>query len=136
METRPLGIKKYETETDGERKRRELLLVLGGAFIGFVNGFFGAGGGMLAVPLLVFAAGLNEKQAHATAIAVILPLSLISGIIYSLNGAMNTTVFTPVLLGTVLGGIIGAILLSKLNNKLLAIIFYGVMLAAGIKLII
>ena len=41
-----------------------------------------AGGGMIAVPAMVNFLGLDEHDAHATAIAVILPLAVISSIIY------------------------------------------------------
>lgn len=126
---------KFKAETEKEKRKRELFLVLGGIFIGFINGFFGAGGGMLAVPLLAFIAGLSTKQAHATAILVILPLSIVSSIVYIRNGAFDAVVFSPVLLGTIIGGIIGAILLVKLNNKAIAFVFYLVMMIAGIRLI-
>ncbi|MDD4839622.1 MAG: sulfite exporter TauE/SafE family protein [Clostridia bacterium] len=129
-------ILKYKEESAQQKRKRITFLILGGIFIGFVNGFFGAGGGMLAVPLLCFVAGLNEKQAHATAIAVILPLSIVSAIVYVRNGALDASIFSPVLLGTIIGGIAGAVLLSKLNNKVLVLIFYLVMVIAGIRLII
>lgn len=126
---------KFRAETTQEKRRRELLLILGGVFIGFVNGFFGAGGGMLAVPLLCFVAGLSAKQAHATAIAVILPLSIVSSIVYIKNGAFDAVVFTPTLFGTILGGILGALLLVKLNNKAISLVFYLIMIIAGVRLI-
>ena len=48
-----------------------------GMGIGATNALFGGGGGMLAVPALKLL-GHAEKQAHATAIAVILPVSALS----------------------------------------------------------
>ena len=56
-------------------KRTEVKSIVCGAATGAANGLFGGGGGMIAVPLLR-AQGLEEKRAHATAIAVILPVSL------------------------------------------------------------
>ena len=43
-------------------------VLLTGALAGFVNGFFGAGGGMLVVPLLIVLVGLADKQAFSSAI--------------------------------------------------------------------
>ena len=54
---------------------------LKGAFIGFVNGFFGAGGGLAAVPLLM-KMGFERKLAHANAVAVILPITFVSLVNY------------------------------------------------------
>ena len=51
-----------------------------GVAVGLVNGVFGAGGGMLAVPLLK-KSGLDQKQSHANAVAVILPITVISAIL-------------------------------------------------------
>ena len=48
-----------------------------GFLIGIVNALFGAGGGMIAVPFLR-TLGLSQKQAQATAICVILPLTVVS----------------------------------------------------------
>ena len=53
------------------------MLMVYGALIGLLNGFFGSGGGILAVTLLQ-KQGLPSRQAHATSIAIILPLSLVS----------------------------------------------------------
>jgi len=49
--------------------------LLAGLAAGFVNGFFGAGGGMVLVPLLIWLVGLPDKLAFSSAISIILPLS-------------------------------------------------------------
>ena len=46
--------------------------IFAGVCIGIVNGLFGAGGGMIAVPILKYM-GFERKDAHKNAIAVILP---------------------------------------------------------------
>ena len=38
--------------------------------------------------------------------------------------------------GVVAGGILGAALLNKLSNKVLSFIFYGIMIFAGIKMVL
>ncbi len=116
-------------------KKRRLFLALAGLFIGIVNGIFGAGGGMLAVPALSFIGGLDDRHSHATAIAVILPLCLVSTVVYSVRGSFEWGVILPTVIGVVGGGIIGALLLKKLSNELLSFLFYGLMLFAGIKMI-
>jgi iron complex transport system substrate-binding protein len=72
-----------------EKKPLGKVLTAGiGFLVGVLNGFLGAGGGMLAVPLLK-KQGLAQKQAHATAIAVIFPLTLVSAAVYVLGGKVN-----------------------------------------------
>jgi|GEM_PF-3394129 len=46
------------------------------------NGLFGAGGVMLAVYSMIHLLKIESHYDHATAIAVILPLTMISGFIY------------------------------------------------------
>ena len=124
-------------KTTGMKNKKNLLLVAVGGITGFVNGFFGGGGGMIVVPMLTLLVKLEEKKAHATAIAVILPITLVSVVIYLFNGAarlnLAQTIFTAI--GVTVGGVIGALLLKKLNNATLVKAFAVVMLAAGVKLL-
>ena len=90
-----------------------------GIVSGLINGFFGGGGGMVVVPFLYYFVGYDEKESHATALLIILPLSILSGILYSLFGNGNFSLFLPVSAGVTLGGVIGAILLKKIKNKVI-----------------
>ncbi len=103
--------------------------------IGFINGFFGGGGGMICVPLLEKMLHLDNKYSHATAIAVILPISFVSAIIYTLGGHIETVPFLTVGIGVLLGGVAGSFLLKFLPSKTIRIIFVFVMLAGGIRLL-
>lgn len=108
---------------------------IGGLFVGFLSGFFGGGGGMVVVPLLIFALGLAEKDAHATAILTILPISIASSVVYIASGSVNYLQLLFATIGFVVGGALGALLLKKLNNTALRIIFSLIMIAAGLKMI-
>lgn len=110
------------------------LLIVGGLVTGALTGFFGGGGGMLVVPVLTGVLSLNEKEAHATAIAVILPISLVSAMVYMFHGGFNVNFGFYTMLGVIFGGILGAALLKKINNKILAFIFYTLMITVGIRL--
>lgn len=101
---------------------------------GAINGFFGGGGGMLLVPLLEKMQGLPTKKAHATAIAVILPISASSAATYVLNGHFEWFPFTFTAVGCILGGIAGALLLKKLRPTATALVFALLMVGVGIKL--
>lgn len=90
---------------------------------------------MIVVPMLVILLKLMPKKAHATAIAVILPISIVSGIISIVSGYYELNVGIPAGLGVVAGGILGALALKKIDNKILVKAFAFVMLVAGVKLL-
>lgn len=119
-------------------KKKKILkntaLIIGGGFVGLINGLLGGGGGTIVVPLYQ-TAEMETKKAHATAIATMLPLSIVSGAIYLIKGKFEVSTGMITMAGVILGGIIGALLLKKINSKLLSVIFYGVMVYAGIKMI-
>lgn len=106
--------------------------VAGGA-AGLANGFFGGGGGMLLVPLLTRWCGLDQRQAFATSIAVILPLCALSSAIYWLRGGLDFMLALPYLLGGVLGGFLGGRMFKKLNMVWLRRAFALLILYGGAK---
>ena len=79
---------------------------------------------------------LGEKKAHATAIAVILPLCLVSAVVYSAGGSFDSSVLAPTVLGVFAGGVAGAAALKKLAVPVLNFLFYGLMLFAGIRMML
>ena len=124
-------------------KRKELMMdrknfyaLGGGMFTGIANGLFGGGGGMIAVPYLERVAGYPTAHAHATAIAVVLPATLVSAVVYLLFGLAPLSLFLPVALGVVLGGLAGAKLLGALEPKYTALAFSVLMLIAGVRMLI
>lgn len=110
--------------------------VWGGLGLGFINGLFGGGGGMVAVPLLSGVLGYPGKQAHATAILVILPVCAVSAITYIVNGFIDLNVIIPAAIGNVAGGLAGAEFLGKLPKFWVDITFIAVMLVAGVRMVI
>ena len=80
------------------RNLEVLCLILLGVGVGFINGFLGAGGGMLLVPIVILILKMQIKVAHATAILIILPICLISGVFYIINGAFVLEIFIPCLI--------------------------------------
>lgn len=101
-----------------------------GGLAGAANGLFGAGGGMILVPLLTRWAGLEDKKAFATSISIIAPLCVVSIIVYCIQGSMDFMQALPYLIGGFLGGLIGGKLFKKVPAKFLhralgLIIIYG-----------
>ena len=106
-----------------------------GILVGFVNGLLGAGGGMIAVPLLK-KCGLDTKKAHANAVAVILPITLFSASVYMFKGYVNlkdALIFMPF---GIVGSVLATYLLKKISPVLLRAVFGGFMIWAGIRMLI
>ena len=118
------------------KKQKGLLkCALWGVTIGTVNGLFGAGGGMLAVPVLK-KMGLDGASAHANAVAVILPVSLVSAGLYLAKDYVNLSdafIFVPTGL---LGAVIGTYILKKISPVWLKRVFGGFMIYAGVRLLV
>lgn len=115
---------------------KPIILALIGGIVGVINGLLGGGGGSLVVPLLQGVGGLPEKNAHASAILAILPLSIVSGVIYAGRGNFPMKSGLLITVGVVIGGALGAVMLKKINTKLLTLVFYGIMVYSGIKMLL
>ncbi len=115
-------------------KKSKFSLYAAGLLTGVVNGLFGAGGGMLGVVVLERMQGLSREKAHATALIVMLPLSIVSIIVYLLRGTLEWNIAPWVALGLVPGSFLGAKLLGRLKGVWINRLFCILMLAAGLRL--
>jgi uncharacterized membrane protein YfcA len=106
---------------------------ISGALAGLANGFFGAGGGLFLVPLFTRFIKMDEKQAFATSVFVILPLSAVSALIYYLRGILDLSVAWPYLVGGFLGGILAGLTFRKIPVTLLRRAFGLLMIYGGIR---
>ncbi len=139
MEQSNINLISYSTRHSNifqSSKRPVWFLLLIGAFIGFVNGFWGGGGGMLCVPSLTYFVGLEEKKSHATTILIMLPLCIASFVIYAINGYFEFDKIWTTGIGFVIGGLVGAYLLKGMSNVFLKFVFSLIILAGGIWLIL
>ena len=117
-------------------KTNVFVLIVVGLVIGFVNGFWGGGGGMICVPTLISILKLPEKVGHATTLLIMLPLSIASFVVYLIGGSIDWSLAWKVGIGFVLGGVLGAMLLKKINNNVLKLVFAGVIIYGGFRLVI
>ncbi|MBQ3022770.1 MAG: sulfite exporter TauE/SafE family protein [Clostridia bacterium] len=109
--------------------------LLWGIPIGFINGFFASGGGIIAVLVLQKFFALDEKKAHATSIMIILPLTVAGTIIYSMSAPVKASVIFGSAAAATVGALLGAKLLSRLSGKFIRIGFGVAMIIASCKLL-
>ncbi len=116
-------------------KKKNLLTIAGSVAVGLINGLLGAGGGMLAVPLLK-KSGFSTKESHANSIAIILPLSVLSAGLYIWSGRVNISDSLIYLPTGILGAIIGAYVLKKIPDKWMRRLFGIFLIWAGARLLL
>lgn len=116
-----------------------LSLITTGILAGFLNGFLGAGGGIVIVFALskMFPEKSVDKNGEfATALCVMLPVSVLSAIIYSARGHMSLEGFGIFIIPAVIGGAVGGLLLGKLSSATVKRLFAALVVVSGIILII
>lgn len=106
---------------------------LAGLCIGAVNVTLGAGGGMLTVPLYK-KMGMSQKQSQINAVATILPITIISAVIYLINGSVAVSDTYIYLIPGLAGSILGTFVIKKTSNKILTVVFALFMIWAGVRL--
>lgn len=118
----------------GDLAMKKSMVGAAGALVGVVNILLGAGGGILAVPILK-KCGLTQKQAQANAVAVILPLTIISFIIYIKKQYVNFFDSLWIIPFSVLGGLLGTFVFRKLSSSFLKKSFGAFMIWAGVRML-
>ena len=106
-----------------------------GALAGFLNGLFGSGGGALAVPAMQRFLKVDTHKAHATAVAIMLPLSVISLFVYAKKIEPNWLAIIALAISGSIGGFVGAKYLKKFSPNALRKIFGVFIIAAAIRML-
>ena len=106
---------------------------LAGIAAGCVTGLFGAGGGMVLVPLLYLITDLEDANIFPTSICVILPICLVCLSLRGSNIALPWKEAFPYLIGSGIGGIIAGIYGQKIPVKWLHRLLGIMILWGGIR---
>ena len=106
---------------------------------GILNGFAGTGGGIILYFILKYLNKDNKdidiKDIMATVICAVIPMSIISSVVYMTKGNMIYKELLTYLPAALIGGIIGAFVLDKLKFKIVKKLFAVMIIYAGIKMI-
>ena len=99
------------------KKRKTTGIIIAGLGAGAVNGLFGAGGGMVLVPLLSLLTPLEDDQIFGASIAVILPICIVSLSATAMTGSIAWRQSLPYLIGSAAGGLAAGIWGKKIPAK-------------------
>jgi uncharacterized membrane protein YfcA len=115
-------------------KQRALILMGFGVGAGLLSGMFGLGGGIIIVPGLMFALGMDQRRAHGTSLGGVFLISLSSFFSYWTHDHIDWPVVLWLSIGSVAGSLIGAELLARLSKRTLTIAFIGILVIAGVRM--
>ncbi|MCV0409605.1 sulfite exporter TauE/SafE family protein [Nitrosopumilus sp.] len=128
--------KQIEPKEKAISKQIMIFAVGASFFAGIVSSFFGIGGGIIFVPLMVVGMGMAMKRAAPTS-QLILLFSSFSGVVsHSLLGHPDFTQAGFLAVGSFVGGLVGARLSIDIRERYLQIIVSVVVLIAAGKLIL
>lgn len=102
---------------------------------GAVSGLFGVGGGILIVPGLILVMHMDQRLAHGTSLAAVLPISLASLVGYLAEGEVDWAVVVPLSAGAVAGALVGTKLLHVLPHRATGFGFVAVILVTAVRLL-
>ena len=90
---------------------------------GLLSGLLGVGGGVVMVPLLVLWASYRQRDAHAISLGAIIPISIAGIATYGIAGEVRWWDALALAAGSIVGAQIGAGILTRIDERLLKVIF-------------
>ena len=129
----------------GAIARRAALYAAAGLGAGLLNGLLGAAGGILLVAVLPLLPRLSAGDAEArsrrdvlaTSMAVMLPVSAVSLVLYFLRGlSPPTSLLSAIWLPSLVGGFVGAWLLDRLPVRAVRVLFSLLVIVSGIRMVL
>ena len=126
--------KKIETKEKTLSKQMAVFAVGASFFAGMISSFFGIGGGIIFVPLMVVGMGMTMKKAAPTSQLILLFASLSGVIVHSILGHPDFLQAGLLAIGSFIGGLVGARLSLDVKERYLQILVTVVILIAAGKL--
>ncbi len=113
----------------------EIILILTGTLVGTLSGFFGIGGGMILIPLLMLE-GIDIKTAIGISVLQMVFSSFYGSYLNYKKGSLVLGEGVWVGVGGFIGGFIGALVSHMLPATMLEYLFFGLLIFALYRLFI
>ena len=110
-------------------------LVAIGLAAGVFSAFFGVGGGIVAVPLLILVAGLSDREATATSLAAIAITAAAGVLVFSLRGEVDVGYAALVGLPAAAGALAGTAWQQRVREGALTYGFAALLTVVGVLLL-
>ena len=114
----------------------DVRLIAIGLAAGFFSALFGVGGGIVVVPLLILAAGFEERSAMATSLASIGLIAFAGTVSYALRGDVDFGYGLLLGLPAALGAVGGTALQQRVAGPVLSYAFAGLLAATAVWLLL
>jgi len=128
--------KKIEDKEKILSKQMMVFAIGASFFAGIISSFFGVGGGIIFVPLMVVGMGMTMKRAAPTSQLILLFASLSGVIVHSILGHPDFLQAGFLAIGAFIGGLVGARLSIDIKERYLQILISVVIVIAAGKLFI
>mgnify|MGYP001140574443 CR=1 FL=1 len=114
------------------------LFIVLGICAGLVSGTLGLGAGVVFVPALVLLWGFGQKSAQGTALAVMVPMTLVGALRYWRNPEidMSLTIILLIVLGALIGALAGTELAGRLPGHVLRKVFAIFLVIVAVRMFI
>jgi len=126
--------KKFETTKKNLTIQMIIFVIAASFFAGIISSFFGIGGGIIFVPLMVVGIGMTMKKAAPTSQFILLFASFSGILVHSILGHPDFLQAGLLASGAFVGGIIGARISLDIKERSLQILVSVIILIAAIKL--
>jgi uncharacterized protein len=110
-------------------------LVAIGLAAGVFSAFFGVGGGIVVVPLLLLVAGLSEREATATSLGAIVITAAAGAFIFSLRGEVEVGYAALVGLPAAAGALAGTAWQQRVRESTVTYGFAALLTVIGVLLL-
>lgn len=111
-------------------------LILLGVVAGILSGFFGVGGGIILVPVLVWVFHFSQHQAQGISLAtIIIPVGIFAVITYYKANPFPLKVPFIIAVGFLLGSLLSSQFAQQLSQKQLKNAFAVLMVVAALKML-
>lgn len=108
--------------------------VVVGLAAGTLSGMFGVGGGFIMVPMFVLWLGVEQRRAHATSLAAIIPIAATAALGYAIQHQVDWPAVVLVLAGSMVGANYGVRLLHGLPLPMIQRAFAVLLLVTAVRL--